>query len=338
LTAETGAEAVHAKRRRISRAVPLSIILIVSGIWLGWSWQNLYWARRDAHTAGGNYSIGMRLCLLELELRAAAVRKYAARTGDLPASLSDCADDVINIEDWLLWARDVYKYPDAAYETAWLAEHYQHVITEPWAPAELVPEHSDRARTIDVARPPAELDIFGLPIIYERRAKEDNDGSWVFSADGFSPEIEKFLLTRGGVPAASAKPFALGSVFVRGKIEELQVGYRKARRALYLLLGGSLLIIVASVLILWKPDYRFVRLPGAVAVFFSGLIGVVAVFFGWAATQATCYIPSHFISGYLSRQERITLLEDAVRRGEVPADVAKTAREYIEKLPEYSLW
>ncbi len=318
--------------------MPLSIILIVGGIWLGWSYQNWYWARREARTADWDSAHGVRFCLLELELRAAAVRSYAARTGGLPASLADCAGDVINIEDWLLWARDAYKYPDADYETAWLAGHYQRVIIERWVPDALVPEEYRPERAAPVSRPRPELDIFGLPIIYERDGRRDNDGSWVLSAEGLSPEIEKFLQTRGGVPAAPPKPFALGSVFVRDKIERLRIGYRKARRALYLLLGGSLLIIIASAFILWKPDYRFVRLPGAVVVFFSGLTGVVAVFFGWAGTQATCYMSSGMAFEPLSREERIVLLDDAVRRGEVPADVAKTAREYIERLPELSSW
>jgi len=53
---------------------------------------------------------------------------------------------------------------------------------------------------------------------------------------------------------------------------------------------------------------------------------------GLGLTTATCYTRIKFRSSSLKREDRIKLLSEAVKNGEVPTEVAEKAKKYIDNL------
>ena len=322
-----------APRRRISYANLLAITIAAGGFCFGWSWYNLYWTSRDSGTAAGEYALGIRLCRLELQLRSVAVRDYVARTGRLPQSLAECDCNGLHIDDWLLWGKDNYRAGDD-WELAWTLEYGRGIIWEPWLPEALrLNDPQYMARLPYGPRPSAAQDLFGLPVVYVTGHKPKDDLSWVGSSDPLPSEVDKFVAARGAIPPPAANEFALSSLFIENALPYIDGLRRKARLALVLFLGGNALFVAAAVRIIVKWRRAGAAQSGKASIVVAGFIAAIAAFFGWAGTQATCYLPASFSSTFLPRAQRLELLDKAVTRGEIPQDIAEAAREYIENLP-----
>jgi hypothetical protein len=96
------------------------------------------------------------------------------------------------------------------------------------------------------------------------------------------------------------------------------------------LLFGGLAIIIGSTAVLANRWKRFGSSTLGRVVLGVSLIPVVLGLL--APTLATCYIPAFFHARAISMEKRLEILEDAVKRGEVSAEVAKTARSHIKKM------
>jgi hypothetical protein len=75
---------------------------------------------------------------------------------------------------------------------------------------------------------------------------------------------------------------------------------------------------------------RFLR-PRCGAALVS-LLALLLPAFLTGCRSTTCYAPVRFPQSALSKQTRLTLLDDAVKHGEVPPDIAGKARNCIEPL------
>lgn len=331
MTAESdGANGTSAaKSPRVSRAVPLSIALVVFGAWFGWSYQYHYWAERGANRKPSYLQSGTELARYELELRAASIRRHAEKTGALPASLSDCDVSGLTILDWLRWKTDGVKALD---ENSFYGEPAG-ALTEVWVPNELLGDSEGRIVNDSIAPPPSELDFLGLPILYERANMDGDPDLWVTSSESFSPDVAAFLDASGGAAPASAEPFRLSSVFMRRNAARIKAVRLRERIAFHLLWAPSLLIIAAIVLILKRGRFRPVGIAGMASVVVAGVLGVFGIAAGYQETHVTCYVPVKFTSWFLPSEERLAILDKAVADGDVPGDVARTARAYIEKRP-----
>jgi len=65
----------------------------------------------------------------------------------------------------------------------------------------------------------------------------------------------------------------------------------------------------------------------------AGLLSLLALLlpaFLTGCRSTTCYAPVRFPPSALSKQARLALLDDAVRRNEIPPDIAGKARSCIE--------
>ena len=333
--AEEGSGTPAAPKRQLFYTYLLAVTIAAGGVWFGWSWYNLYWTSRDSGTAAGEYALGIRLCRLELQLRSVAVRDFVARTGRLPQSLAECDCNGLHIDDWLLWGKDNYRAGDD-WELAWTLEYGRGIIWEPWLPEALrLNDPQYMARLPYGPRPSAAQDLFGLPVVYVTGRKPKDDLSWIGSSDPLPPEVEKFVSAQGPMPPPAANEFALSSLFVRGAVRHLDDVRRMARLALVLFLGGSAFFVAVAIGTIVKWRRTGTEKPEAATIVAAGLIAAVAAFFGWAGTRATCYLPASFSSTFLPRAQRLELLDKAVKQGEIPQDVAKVAREYIETLPNW---
>ena len=85
--------------QRMSRASVISLTLIAVSAWYTLTRGSVYWSERHAGSSRRYYPPGLELARLELELRTVAVRRYAARTGHLPKTLADCAEDGAGLVD-----------------------------------------------------------------------------------------------------------------------------------------------------------------------------------------------------------------------------------------------
>ena len=177
--------------------------------------------------------------------------------------------------------------------------------------------------------PDPELDIFGLPVRYV----PNGDAGAVDSDDDLPAVVVAFLRDNGGVPAETAEPFsldALGLDHFRGKIRAAEF---ERWRAWLLLLGG-----IAFLALAWRAagrawrGHRAGRVGRAITTVFSVLTGLT-VLLGLVGTGVTCYLRGRFSTRYLSKEERLSILDRAVAEGDVRANVAERARAYIRELP-----
>jgi hypothetical protein len=327
--ADAGGEPPPAARRGPSWALPVGIGILLAGVWLGWGWNRLYWARRDAGSTSGYYFSALEVSRLELDLRCAAVRRSAARTGKLPAKLSDCGGDDLGLEDWAAWAREVPSSGQQSSPVQIALERLNRTVAEREFDADDGPPPGEGRPAAE--RPDPDLDFLGLPIVYVR-GKRPGGGSWVGSADPFSPEVEQFLAAKGGVPPPASEPFALGSIFARERLEEQGSLDRWALFWTVILPAGLGLIVVGTILAANRLRLPTPRALGKIGLGAAGLLAGLAALVGLGSTAVTCYAPARFSAGRLPAEERLRLLERAAERGQLPAEVVRKARAQIESL------
>jgi len=241
-------------------------------------------------------------CRSELASRAVAVRRFAQRTGRLPESLSECEKDLVRIEE-------------AA------PNYYSRVIHEPLS---MNPPIKD-----GVAAPQITQDFLGLPIIYKRGQQKADDRSWFLSSEALPEELELYLKEHGGIPAPSVEPFALSSLFLRDRLALLHGQDMKVMMSRWLLLSGLAIIIVCSIVF----AERWRRFSASSAGRVMRGMSVLAIVCGMILLSTTpCRKLPRSIFRSVSEQERLRILDNAVKRGEVPDDVAESTRTYIRKL------
>jgi hypothetical protein len=305
-----------AARLRFSRALPVTLTIVAAAVWLVALHFKTYWATRHAGSDRAYYAPAVRLARAELVLRAVGLRRCAARTGKLPRTLEACAADMPRVSS-LLDRQGTDRGGLRA------------LLDEPWHPSPW--RKASRTGT----PPPVSLDYLGLPIIYRpgRHAPGDDPG-WVDSS--LTSELKG--LRRFGerdlrsVPA-SPRPFALSSAFLQWRAAAQRRLDQAARNVLALKYGGLLGILLAGVVISVRWRGRRIRGLGTLAIGVGGVISL-AFMLGGAVISATCYALASFVSSSLSRADRLAILDEAVKSGEVPPEVAHTARRYIEELPD----
>jgi len=306
---------------RRSRALPITLTILLAAGWFA-TWETqAYWASRSAGSSRSYYSPAVQLARVELQLRAVGLRRCAARTGRLPRTLAQCAADMPRLSQ-LLDFHD--KKPEG------MSHFYlRAVINEPWRPSE-DPTRPKGARLAPA--PPPSLDYLGLPIHYRPGAAKP-DGTWLGSQDLLADPVTQFLVHEGGVPPPSKQPFLLSSVFLQHREAEQREKDRKASNIRAMEFGGLLGLVLAGVLIsvLWCG--RRIRAVGIVSISLGSVLAFL-VTAGSCMFYATCYAMAHFRSSSMRRSDRMAILEQGVKRGEIPKEVARTARRYIEALPE----
>ena len=300
----------------MSPAVPRSLVVLGFGLWLAVLLPLSYWMSRDADTRREYDLLAVDLCRSDLALRAVAIRRFASRNGHLPESLADCAEDFPSLPDWA--------------ERAWIGGC---MITEPWGRYESVILEADGLPPVPV--PEVSRDLFGLPIIYltGRGPGPDPDDTWVRSDDPLPADVQEFLGGRGGEPAPSPAPFALSSLVLRDRVARRASGQVKMVLAWVMFIGALVALIVATVFVVKRWAGRTSGPKGRAAIASTAIISALAGFAGFLGTQATCYGAVTFRSRDLSREERQSILDDAVARGEVDPTVADRARGSLENLP-----
>jgi hypothetical protein len=316
----------------------LAVVIALGGAWAGFFMWEIYWTGRDAGSEKYYYQPSIELCRVELFLRAASVRRFAAREGRLPASLSECRDDTISFDAFATWlASGSYtgiSSGSCALSSApeirpWILSH----LNEPWHPSEYgrlkerIPDPSK------AARPEADQDLFGLPIVYLQSAGARPVSDVVLSSDPFPLEIQCYLVAHGGVPPPCRDDFALASLFIEDRLQHIKPKQLRADITLYVGLFGGVAFIILTVLL----ALRVFKTPGRRRRWLipATLVGGMAAFTGFASTKVVmCYAPSSFSTSGCRRQDRLHLLDEAVQHGRVTAETAARARKYIEQLPE----
>jgi hypothetical protein len=318
-------------KRRPSWALPVGMAILIAGVWLAWGWNQLYWARRSAGSTRGYYAAALSVSKLELQLRSVSIRRHVARTGKLPEALSDCGEDTLGLEDWAGWAKGIAASGrDPQIELAF--DRLNRTIRKPGSePEDLAPPRGGRPAA---RRPDPDLDFLGLPIVYVRGGQPEG-GSWVGSADAFPPEAEQFLAANGGAPPPSSEPFALGSLFAQQCLEAQASKERWALFVTIALPAGLALIAAATILLVNRLRLSAPRAPGRIGLGVAGLLASLTAMFGFASTNVTCYAPRRFRPSYLPAHERLQLLERAIERGQVSAEVARKARAHIADLDDF---
>ncbi len=298
----------------MSPAVPRSLVILGFGLWLAILWPLSYWTSRDADSRREYDQLAVDLCRSDLALRAVAIRRFASRTGHLPESLKDCAEDFPSLREWA--------------DQAWIGGC---MITEPWGRFGSLCLEADGLPPVPF--PEVSQDLFGLPIIYMKGEAPDPDDTWVRSDDPLPSDVQEFLGEREGEPALSPAPFALSSLVLQDRVARRTFGLVKMLLAWVMFFGALIALILAAVFVSRRTAGRTSGPKGRAAVTITAIISALAGFGGFLGTQATCYGPVSFRSHDLSREERQSILDDAVARGEVDRVVADRAREYLEKLP-----
>jgi len=302
-----------------SRAVPITTTVVLAGVWLGIFQVHGYWAAREAGGERSYYGPAVALARTQLELTAAGLRRCAARAGALPARLEACTDDTPRLEALFAW---VEAHKDSAGHLRYQVE----TVDEPWHRGAYSAWKEGQAGPA----PPPGHDFFGLPLIYRPGQRAPESEAWVDATTRPDPDLQRFL---GRAPPASPRPFALSSVFLQQRVSRQAKLDRKAWNARALQLGGFLGVVLAGVVLTLRWRGKKSRWPGKLAMGLGGGLSVLFVL-GSAVFTATCYAMAQFRSSSMSRADRLALLDEAVRKGEVPREVARTARRYIEKLPE----
>jgi hypothetical protein len=343
---------VAAGLARPSRALPVVLTIVIAALWFTIFHLASYSANRSA---GGHRSYihdALTMSYLQLELVVAGVRRCAARMGRQPANLAECAD----IPRLSHLAATMHPRKDLGAAL----EDYDSVLDEPWYPSSRSTRATRRDSPSPVKRseePDRGFDYLGLPIVYrvdapvpreaagtpgsfamrpmivlpsELGVTEEPDGS-LHSSAPLQPLIRAYLVATGGEPPASPRPFAVSSIFLRHHLEELQRVERTARITFALEWGGLLgiLIIGVTICVLWRG--RPTRTGGKVAITVAGVVATLLSLGSLGAFVASCYVMARFSASGLRRAERLALLEEAVVRGEVPLEVARLARGYIEQ-------
>jgi hypothetical protein len=306
-------------QRKFSIALPVTIAILLCCAWYAY-FSGPNYDSEGAKRSHMYYAPAITLAKAELAFRAVAVRRYAARIGHLPQSLADCETDMPDILKWLQWIDD---HEEIEFEL----HIYRSVqmMDLPWVPE--VPAEWNRPRTELAPRPSANQDFLGLPIQYVKAMKLANDDSWIDSSDPLGMEIEKYLEENGGVPPAASQPFSLASLFVRDRTEYLAERDRVVVWGRLYLFGGLASILGITGIVLRKWNGPKLSFRGIVAMLFGGVVA----FTFFAPRFATCYVMSPFRSRRFSQEQRLTILNEAVRQGEIPTDIAETARAYIQK-------
>lgn len=294
----TPENSVPAKRRwGRSPALAVAIGILSAIAWLVFAEMVYSWAARDFGSRRRYYARGLEACRWELGLRAVAVQRFAQRTGHMPNSLSECEKDLIRLGD---------AYPNLRY-----------LVGDSWNP--------------DASPPAAWQDFLGLPIIYTRGQQPPEEFRFL-SSEPFPLHMESYLKLHGGVPAASSEPFALSSLFMREVLPRLRRQENIQQISLFLIFAGLAIIIIGTVVLAnrWRRfgSSAFGKVMLRIS-FFSVLCGLLF------PSVTTCYRMASFNARSVSVEKRLRILDDAVKRGEISEEVAKTARSHIKKMFGY---
>jgi len=292
------------------------VTLIVASLWFAVTVNVAHEAHMRASVNNRHYAALLEYARLDLEIRAVAVRRWAARTGELPSSLSECDVGASEL------AEVVMADPKLR---AW-AELGKGPVEEPWWRQSV-----SRGQETGEAppAPPSSLDFLGLPILYRISLESAPDESWLHSSDPLCSATVSYAVRSGGVPPEPPRPFALGSMFLADRMEEQRPLDRQASMAWTLCHAGSgaLILLGLVVTVCWRgrPVGRNGRSGVVVSCIIAGCVAMVGL-----TSRVTCYKVRSFQSSSLSRSDRLELLEKAVERREVPDDVADLARRLLE--------
>ncbi len=325
---------------RLGRALPLAVTLLLASAWAGLLGYRSLLASIEA----GAYLSHNRACMmasrLELELRAAGIRRFAARTGRLPNDLKECEADAPAFHAFILhYAGKAGTQQDESGASsglyAWRKQGFDfQTVDEPW----LVETQGFRLRPTltSVPPPPKELDYLSLPIMYLPGRKTPPIGepcsAWYESSQKLSGLVLEFLKATGGAPPSADKPFLLTTPFLHSRALEAEKRNRRHLLISAFFWPGLLTILIVGVVtsVLWRPGRG--GMASKLALLIPSAIGSLFLL-STNAMRSTCYAMSRFRSSHLSRAERIQLLDEAERAGNVPPDIAARARKQIEDLP-----
>jgi len=215
----------------MSPAVPRTLVILSFGIWVAALWPVSYWMSRNADGHREHALHGVEMCRADLALRAVAIRRFAARTGRLPESLEDCAEDLPSLPEW----------------SHQISFEIRGRIEEPWGKYETLILEGDGLPPVPV--PGISQGLFGLPIIYEKREIPESEDAWVRSDDPLPENVREFLGGPAGEPAKSPAPFALSSVVLRHYVSQRAAGGVKMAMAWVLFFGALTLLIVSGFLV-----------------------------------------------------------------------------------------
>ncbi|MBP7866231.1 MAG: hypothetical protein KA419_09800 [Acidobacteria bacterium] len=327
------------------RAHNAVFIVLVFGCTAFWTYRAGA-VRREAAEAADRYRDAGRsvvtLSRCELYLKAASVRIFAKRTGRMPVSLRECAGDGASFDDWMAW---LSKERRAACRDPLLQEEmffwsaspprqgggihpgpfYRDRLGVPVGPWALVP-WSDSAPLPPL---PPGLDPSGLPVLYRVGGSPPRDPAAIRSDDPLPPEIAAFFQARGGEAPVPPQPFSLVSLRIRDRLDQQARLDDRVTRAWLELAGGLILgtALVLAILYRWgSPRKR--RMAAGLAI-----LGALSVFaWLWGSTRLFTKVHSSFYTG-ISRGDLIAVLDEAVRRGEVPPETAAASRQYLLSLP-----
>ena len=308
------------KRSARTPAVALCVGLLLGGVWLAVMYPMSYFAHRAAGSDRGYYRGALHIVRAELALHGIAVRQFAQRTGHLPTALAECREDLVDIRQLAAWAGENANpnKPDLCW--------YAFGFYDPERDAARGEE--PRAERL----PPSGFDVFGLPILYRRGSGGDGE-TWVRSTDPLPAGVVSYLNAHGGVPTlGTTEPFALSSLFLQDRVAFLRGREHWAALVTAVFYAGLTLIVAGTIwlAIRWRKRCPW-SWPDRLMVVITALVAATLALFGRATTGATCYRQTSFTVSDLPAAERLALLDEAVRKGEVPADAAKTARDYIER-------
>jgi len=301
----------RADQKRNSRALPITLTIVIAAVWF----NVLDISRLLVLCRAGSsrsYAEAMDLARMELQLRVVGLKRCAGRIGHLPRTLAECAADMPRFQALL----DL----DGPRKRGW-----QSMVDEPWHPD---PDHKP-VRAAQGEGPPPELDFLGLPIRY--RPGPRPDGTWVHSDDALVPAVRKVVKASGGVPSGGG-PFALASLFLQHRDREQRTLDHRASSLRAVQFGGLLGLILAGVLVSVRWRGRPVRDAGVASITLCGVLALL-VTAGSCASLVPCFGMVSFCSSRSGRHERLEILEQGVKRGEIPEEVARTARRYIGELP-----
>ena len=323
-------------RNRGSSGIPLfaihSVLPLLTGLGVAWvlivNWHRNF-AETDASSASGFSRPMLELLRTDLELHRAGVLRYAEHHGALPRDLSEAAPEMPLIESFVDWhrARKLAGCQKARAPALCLQGARFSLLDESWYTA---PDSAaDRSGT--GRRPPAELSVLGLPLLYRRELSSTlaSRQDWVRSNERFGPLVREFLTQTGGVPPPTGSMFYLNEPYRRALRAHIDALWAHARWLSAYLYGGAILIGLAALVSAARLRRRalVVAAVASIVVGTTVYLGVLEFGYRWPVyvTRRTLTTSS------IGKKERRSVLEQALLSGEIDPEQAALARRWLRR-------
>jgi len=308
------------------------VLPLLTGLGVAWvfivNWHCNF-AETDASSASGFSRPMLELLRTDLELHRAGLLRYAEHHGALPRDLSEAAPEMPLIESFVDWhrARELAGCQKARFSALCLQEARFSLLDEPWfTAADSVADLSDTG-----PRPPAELSVLGLPLLYRRELSSTlaSRQDWVRSDERFSPLVQEFLTQAGGVPPPTSSVFYLNEPYRKALRAHIDTLWARARWLSAYLYGGAILIGLAALVSAARLRRRalVVAAMASIVVGPTVYLGVLEFGYCWPVrvTRRTLTTSS------IGKKERRSVLEQALLAGEIDPEQAALARRWLRR-------